>query len=71
MVGMLAPPAQLAEFFGLWTFATYGGITWATGGDQRLAIVSTAQMFGLGLVLLLPVDMHRGRAAALSAPPAV
>ena len=72
--------AQLAEFFGLWTFATrvasiigplsYGAITWMTGGNQRLAIVSTAVMFVLGLILLLPVDMQRGRAAALSAPPA-
>ena len=80
MAGMLAPPAQLAEFYGLWTFATrvasivgpltYGAITWMTGGNQRLAIVSTAVMFVLGLILLLPVDMQRGRAAALSAPPA-
>jgi UMF1 family MFS transporter len=80
MAGMLAPPAQLAEFFGLWTFATrvasiigpltYGAITWMTGGNQRLAIVSTALMFVIGLILLLPLDMQRGRAAALSAPPA-
>jgi len=78
MAGMLAPPAQLAEFFGLWTFATrvasivgpltYGAITWMTGGNQRLAIVSTALMFVIGLVLLLPVNMQRGRSAALTAP---
>lgn len=78
MAGMLAPPAQLAEFFGLWTFATrvasiigplsYGAITWMTGGNQRLAIVSTALMFVVGLVLLLPIDMRRGREAALVAP---
>lgn len=78
MAGMLAPPAQLAEFFGLWTFATrvasivgpltYGAITWATGGNQRLAIVSTALLFALGLLLLLPVNMQRGRTAALTAP---
>jgi UMF1 family MFS transporter len=78
MAGMLAPPAQLAEFFGLWTFATrvasivgplsYGAITWMTGGNQRLAIASTALMFVLGLLLLLPVNMQRGRTAALTAP---
>ncbi|MBX3610301.1 MAG: MFS transporter [Hydrogenophaga sp.] len=78
MAGMLAPPAQLAEFFGLWTFSTrvasivgplsYGLITWATGGNQRLAIVSTAVLFIAGLLLLLPVDMARGRRAALTAP---
>lgn len=80
MAGMLAPPAQLAEFFGLWTFATrvasivgpltYGAITWMTGGNHRLAIVSTALMFVLGLLLLIPVNMQRGRTAALTAPDA-
>ena len=75
MAGMLAPPGQLAEFFGLWTFATrvasiigplsYGAITWMTGGNQRLAIGSTAVLFVIGLVLLIPVNMKRGREAAL------
>ncbi|MET3916712.1 UMF1 family MFS transporter [Variovorax sp. OAS795] len=75
MTGYLAPPRQLAEFFGLWTFATrlasiigplmYGAITWAAGGNQRIAILSTAVLFIAGLVLLLPVDMARGRQAAL------
>lgn len=78
MAGMFAPPRQLAEFYGLWTFAvrlssivgplTYGAITWATGGNQRLAIMSTAAMFVIGLVLLLKVDVARGREAALLAP---
>ena len=75
MTGYLAPPRQLAEFFGLWTFATrlasiigplmYGAITWAAGGNQRIAILSTAVLFVAGLVLLLPIDMARGRQAAL------
>ncbi|WP_367187699.1 MFS transporter, partial [Hydrogenophaga sp.] len=75
MAGMLAPPGQLAEFFGLWTFATrvasiigplsYGAITWMTGGNQRLAIASTAVLFVIGLLLLIPVNMQRGREAAL------
>ena len=78
MAGVLAPPAQLAEFFGLWTFATrvasivgpltYGAITWLTDGNHRLAIGSTALLFALGLLLLVPVDMERGRRAALAAP---
>jgi len=78
MAGILAPPSQLAEFFGLWTFATrlasilgplsYGLITWVTGGNHRLAIASTALLFLAGLVLLLPLDMARGRARALQAP---
>jgi UMF1 family MFS transporter len=76
MTGVLAPPQQAAEFFGLWTFATrlasiigplsYGAITWATGGNQRIAILSTSLLFVGGLLLLLPIDMRRGRAAALS-----
>jgi len=75
MTGYLAPPQQLAEFFGLWTFATrlasiigplsFGAITWATGGNQRIAILSTAVLFVGGLLLLLPIDMQRGRKAAL------
>ena len=75
MAGMLAPPGQLAEFFGLWTFATrvasiigplsYGAITWMTGGNQRLAIASTAVLFVIGLLLLIPVNIQRGREAAL------
>jgi len=77
MAGMFAPPRQLAEFYGLWTFAvrlssiigplTFGAITWATGGNQRMAILSTAAMFVIGLVLLMKVDVRRGREAALAA----
>ncbi len=76
MAGMFAPPRQLAEFYGLWTFAvrlssivgplTYGAITWATGGNQRMAIMSTAAMFVVGLVLLTKIDVERGRAAAVA-----
>ncbi|MGA0570649.1 MFS transporter [Variovorax sp. VNK109] len=77
LAGMFAPPKQLAEFYGLWTFAirlasiigplSYGVITWATGGNQRLAILSTAGLFAMGLVLLRFVDVARGRAAASGA----
>ncbi|AEG92673.1 MFS transporter [Ramlibacter tataouinensis] len=75
MAGLFAPPRRLAEFYGLWTFAirlasvigplSFGAITWATGGNQRIAIVSTATLFLAGLVLLLKVDVQRGREAAL------
>ena len=74
MAGMMVPSKRLAEFFGLWTFAirlasivgplSYGLITWLTGGNHRLAIASTALLFVLGLWLLRPVDVDRGRAAA-------
>ncbi|HSI55851.1 MAG TPA: MFS transporter, partial [Ramlibacter sp.] len=77
MAGMFAPRRQLAEFYGLWTFAirlasivgplTYGAITWATGGDQRTAILSTTALFIAGLLLLIPVNVQRGRAAAVQA----
>jgi MFS transporter, UMF1 family len=76
MAGILAPPAQLAEFYGLWTFATrlasiigplsYGLITWITGGNQRVAIASTAVLFVVGWLILQRVDMARGRQAALA-----
>lgn len=77
MAGMFAPQRQLGEFYGLWTFATrlasiigplsYGAITWMTGGNQRTAILSTAVLFVVGLVLLQKVNVQRGRAAALAA----
>lgn len=77
MAGLFAPPKQVGEFFGLWTFATrlasiigplsYGAITWMTGGDQRIAILSTSVLFVAGLLLLLPVNVKRGREAALNA----
>ena len=80
MVGLFAPLRQLAEFYGLWTFAirlagiigplSYGAITWMTGGDQRVAILSTTVLFFVGLVLLLKVDVARGRQAALATGPA-
>ena len=74
MAGLFAPQQQLAEFYGLWTFATrlasiigpltYGVITWATGGNHRIAILSTTVLFVAGLIALIPVNMARGRAAA-------
>jgi MFS transporter, UMF1 family len=77
MAAMFAPPKQAGEFFGLWTFATrlasiigplsYGAITWMTGGNQRVAILSTSVLFVAGLLLLIPVNVSRGRAAAQNA----
>jgi len=75
MAGLMVPPSRSGEFFGLWTFAirlasilgplSYGLITWLSGGNQRLAIGSTSLLFVLGLVLLMPVDVARGRRMAL------
>jgi len=74
LAGLFAPADRLAEFFSLWTFAvrlsaivgpiTYGLVTWATGGNHRLGIVSTALFFVAGLWLLRKVDVDRGAAAA-------
>jgi len=74
LAGLFAPPQHLAEFFGLWTFATrlasiigpvtYGVVTLLTSGNHRLAILSTALFFVVGLVLLMPLNVERGMAAA-------
>lgn len=74
IAGVFAPVAQRGEFFGLWTFATrlsaivgpvtYGVITLMTGGNQRIAILSTAAFFVLGLLLLAPINVARGMQAA-------
>jgi UMF1 family MFS transporter len=74
MAGLLSPPDRLAEFFGLWTFAvrlsailgplTYGLVTWITGGNHRIAIVSTGLFFVVGWILLARVDVERGARVA-------
>ena len=74
LVGVLSPEAQRAEFYGLWTLSirlaailgpmTYGLVTWLTGGEHRIAIISTGLFFVLGLLLLARVDVARGIAAA-------
>ncbi len=76
LAGLFAPPDRLAEFYGLWTFATrasaivgpitYGLVTWVTDGNHRLAIASTGLFFIAGLLLLRRIDVTRGEAAALS-----
>jgi len=74
LVGYLAPARHLAEFFGLWALATrlsavvgplvYGLVTWVTAGDHRTAILVTGGFFVIGLALLRPLDVERGREAA-------
>ena len=76
IVGYLAPPARLAEFFGLWGLAvkaasifgplTYGVVTWLFAGNHRLGIFATGVYFVLGLLLLRGLDMERGRRQALA-----
>ena len=76
VVGYLAPPARLAEFFGLWGLAvkaasifgplTYGLVTWMFAGNHRLGIFATGIYFVIGLALLRGIDIERGRQAALA-----
>jgi len=76
MVGLLAPGGRVAEYFGLWTFATrlaaivgpvsYGLVVWLTAGQHRLAILSTALFFAAGWWRLRRVNLARGRAVALA-----
>lgn len=77
MVGVFAPRARLAEFYGFWNVAvwfaailgpvTYGLVTWLTANNQRLAILVTGLYFVAGLLALIPVNVGRGRAAAAAA----
>lgn len=74
MVAVLAPPGRLAQFYSFWNMAlwlsaivgpiTYGAVTWATGNDQRLAIIAVGFFFVFGLLALIPVNLKRGEAAA-------
>ncbi|MDP2431676.1 MAG: MFS transporter [Pseudomonadota bacterium] len=77
LVGVLAPPSRLAEFYGFWGLAvklasiagplSYGLTTWLTGGDHRRALLLTGVYFVIGLILLAGVNVARGRRAALRA----
>ncbi len=77
IVGYLAPPARVAEFFGLWGLSvksasifgplTYGLVTWIFAGNHRLAIFAVGLYFVIGLALLAGIDVERGRKAALAA----
>jgi UMF1 family MFS transporter len=72
LVAYLSPTGRSAEFFGLWGVATrlaailgpltYGAVTWATGGNHRLAILLTGAFFIAALLVLALVDERRGRA---------
>ncbi len=72
LVAFLAPAGRSAEFFGLWGVAirlaailgplTYGAVTWATGGNHRLAILLTGGFFIVALIVLAFVSERRGRA---------
>jgi UMF1 family MFS transporter len=74
MVGLLAPPAHQAEFFGLWGLAvkcasiigplTYGIASWLTAGDHRQALLITGAWFVAGLWMLRAIRADRGRRAA-------
>jgi len=76
IVGYLAPPSRLAEFFGLWGLAvkaasifgplTYGAVTWIFAGNHRLGILTTGIYFVIGLLLLKNINVERGRSAALA-----
>ena len=78
LVGYLAPPQRLGEFFGLWGLAvkaasifgplTYGAVTWIFAGNHRLAIFATGLYFVIGLLLLKGIDVERGRSAATGSP---
>ena len=74
MVGYLAPPDRVAEYFGLWSLSVrlatiigpicYGLATWVFTGNHRLAMLCTAVFFVFGLVVVRGVDVERGRRAA-------
>lgn len=74
MAGLFAPTTRVAEFYGLWTFATqlaaiigplgYGLVVYATDNNHRLAIGFTGLYFVAALAVLATIDIARGRAAA-------
>ncbi len=74
LVGQFTPVARTGEFFGLWGLAnrlaallgpmSYGLVNYVSGGDHRLALMSTLTFFILGFILLQSVNEQRGAIAA-------
>ncbi len=77
MVAYFSPVDRAGEFFGLWGVATrfaavmgpltYGAVSWASGGNHRLAMLITGVFFIAAIIALTRVDEARGRLAATSA----
>src|SRR5688572_11270769 len=75
LVGWLAPENQRGSFYGMWNAAigvsailgppTYGLVTWLTNENHRLAILVSGLYFVIGLVILLKIDLQRGRHVAV------
>jgi len=75
LVGLLSPVTRRAEFFGLWGMSvklaailgplTYGLVNWISQGDHRLSILITGSYFVVGLLILVGVNIERGKRAAL------
>jgi UMF1 family MFS transporter len=73
LVGLFAPPEKSAEFYGFWGLSgkaaymigplIFGAISSAFG-SQRVAMLSTAAFFVLGLIGMTFVNEKRGLAAA-------
>lgn len=78
LVGIFCPPGREGEWFGLWGLATkaaavLGLLFYAVfiqqSGSRRLAVLATTLFFVAGLLLLLRVDVDRGRREAERAGP--
>jgi UMF1 family MFS transporter len=77
LVAVFAPKSRLAEFYSFWNMAlwlssivgplSYGAITWASGNNQRLAIMVTGLFFVAALLALAPISLKRGAAAKAEA----
>lgn len=74
LIGQLTPAFRNGEIFGLWGLAnraaaiigpvSYGIISELSGGNHRMALLSTLAFFVAGLLLLFTVNEERGRLAA-------
>ncbi|MFT4518015.1 MAG: UMF1 family MFS transporter [Halioglobus sp.] len=74
LIGQLTPAFRNGEIFGLWGLAnraaailgpvSYGVISELSGGNHRMALLSTLAFFVAGLLLLFTVDEERGKLAA-------
>lgn len=74
LVGQFSPAGRSGEFLGLWGMAhklataigalSFGTVVYLSGNNYRMAVLSCAVFFVVGMILLLRVNEQRGRLAA-------
>jgi UMF1 family MFS transporter len=72
-MSQISPASRKSEFFGFYllcnklgsilSLSVFGGVSWLSGGNQRVAVLAMLPAFVVGLALLLWVNEARAHRA--------